>query len=387
MLPDLIQTYFARFGLMRAMTLAVALPMIFVTVLSLGWAVGALRAPGMVRQAAFTAALFAIGGMALDWALLSLLSRLGLSFGPVRLSFFCLAMVRMSLLLTWGLLGMNARTLPVLGLAQALIIGGVVYGFYIEPFNLQVTHLEFPARGIRPGERLRILQLSDLHVERWTRREADLLERAAELEPDLIVMTGDFLNLSYLSDERAWEDLRRLARQLSASYGVYAVDGSVDNPENLHRLLEGTRVQVLDDQILPVSTPAGDVLLVGLSNTGRERDRQQLLHLAEELPGGSARPASVLLYHTPDLVETARQAGIDFYFAGHTHGGQIRLPLYGAVYTSSIYGKRYEAGLYPVGPTRLYVSRGIGLEGSEAPRARFLCPPEMVVIDLISEQK
>jgi predicted MPP superfamily phosphohydrolase len=73
---------------------------------------------------------------------------------------------------------------------------------------------------------------------------------------------------------------------------------------------------------------------------------------------------------------------VDLYLAGHTHGGQIRLPLFGAVFTASAYGKRYEQGHYSVGDTTLYVSRGIGMEGMGAPRARFLCPPEIVVVNL-----
>jgi predicted MPP superfamily phosphohydrolase len=95
---------------------------------------------------------------------------------------------------------------------------------------------------------------------------------------------------------------------------------------------------------------------------------------------------TILLYHTPDLAEAAAAAGVDLYLAGHTHGGQIRLPWYGALTTSSAYGKRFEAGLYQVDLMSLYVSRGIGLEGLRLPRARFLCPPEIIVIDMIGPE-
>ena len=91
---------------------------------------------------------------------------------------------------------------------------------------------------------------------------------------------------------------------------------------------------------------------------------------------------TVLLYHTPDLIEVAAAEGVDLYLAGHTHGGQIRLPWYGALVTASRYGKRFEAGYYQVGPTQLYVSRGLGFEGLGAPRARFLCPPEIVELEV-----
>jgi predicted MPP superfamily phosphohydrolase len=91
---------------------------------------------------------------------------------------------------------------------------------------------------------------------------------------------------------------------------------------------------------------------------------------------------SLLLYHTPDLIETADREEIDLYLAGHTHGGQVRLPFFGAIVTMSAYGKQYEMGLYQLNPTTLYVSRGVGMEGMGLPRVRFLCPPEIVLIEL-----
>jgi hypothetical protein len=104
-----------------------------------------------------------------------------------------------------------------------------------------------------------------------------------------------------------------------------------------------------------------------------------LIDLLAKYPGDGYY---VLLYHTPDLVETAAANDVSLYFSGHTHGGQVRLPLYGAIVTLSVYHKEYEMGEYHVGPTTLYVSRGIGMEGLGLPRIRFLCPPEIVVFDL-----
>jgi len=73
---------------------------------------------------------------------------------------------------------------------------------------------------------------------------------------------------------------------------------------------------------------------------------------------------------------------VDLYCAGHTHGGQVALPFYGALVTFSKYGKRFETGLYRVGETRLYVSRGIGMEGGKIPRVRFCSRPEVTVIEI-----
>jgi predicted MPP superfamily phosphohydrolase len=98
----------------------------------------------------------------------------------------------------------------------------------------------------------------------------------------------------------------------------------------------------------------------------------------------AAPPESLilLLYHLPDLMPQAAHLGVDLFLAGHTHGGQWRVPGFGAILTSSRYWKRYEAGRYREGRTHLYVSRGLGLEGFGAPRARFFCPPEIVLITI-----
>jgi predicted MPP superfamily phosphohydrolase len=92
---------------------------------------------------------------------------------------------------------------------------------------------------------------------------------------------------------------------------------------------------------------------------------------------------SIFLYHYPDEIENVTPHGIDLYCAGHTHGGQIALPFYGALITLSKYGKRFEGGTYRVDNTWLNVNRGIGMEGGPAPRVRFWATPEITVIDVL----
>src|SRR4030095_12196171 len=86
--------------------------------------------------------------------------------------------------------------------------------------------------------------------------------------------------------------------------------------------------------------------------------------------------------HYPDLIKEVASLKVDLYCAGHTHGGQVALPLYGALITFSKYGKQYEAGLYHEGETWLYVNRGVGCEGGNAPRVRSWARPEVTVIEV-----
>jgi len=91
---------------------------------------------------------------------------------------------------------------------------------------------------------------------------------------------------------------------------------------------------------------------------------------------------TIFLYHTPDLAPDAAELGVDLMLSGHTHGGQVRIPGYGALFTSSLYGKAFEMGRYEQAGLTLYVTRGLGLEGSGMPRIRVGCPPEIVLWDL-----
>jgi uncharacterized protein len=326
----------------------------------------------------------------LEILLLTLLPVLGLSFGPIGFPIFVISIAQL-VVTAFALFLFQREPLRQHGFVLVLMIGvfltamlaGVVYGFYVEPFRLGVTELPVHAPAFLPDQPLRILQISDLHVERITKREREVLALANELQPDIIVLTGDYVNASFMKDQRALQETRLLLSQLYSPYGVYAVNGTTDDPSTMSVLFDGlANIRVLNDEILPLPLPSGTLYLVGITiSKHRDRDEKALLSLMSNLP---PETFSSLLYHTPDLIATAAQAGLDLYLTGHTHGGQVRLPYYGAIVTDSTYQKQYEMGEYTVGPTTLYVSRGVGMGGDFLPRMRFLCPPELVLVELKS---
>jgi predicted MPP superfamily phosphohydrolase len=220
-------------------------------------------------------------------------------------------------------------------------------------------------------------------VERLTRREADLLGLIGRLQPDMIVFTGDYLNLSYTRDPAAKAQLRLLLKQIEAPLGVYASLGSptVDLREQMPELLRDLPLRLLRDEWTRVDLgPERPLFIFGLDcDHDLADDAARLQQLVSSAPAGAFR---LLLFHAPDLMPEAAALGIDLYLAGHTHGGQIRLPWYGAIFTSSQLGKRHEMGHYRQGTTELYVSRGVGLEGMSAPRIRFLSPPEVTLVEI-----
>jgi predicted MPP superfamily phosphohydrolase len=327
-----------------------------------------------------------------DWAWLASLPRRGLSFGPVAPPLIGLSLARwllglLSLLLC--LAGLSPTLCAAIGaVLQALVLGLVLYSTGIEPFALGVTHLELVSAKLPPGAHLRLVQVSDLHVERVTRRERELVERVRELDADYVLLTGDYLNLSYIGERRAIDETRWVLSRLHARKGLYAVRGThqVDPNWVLPVLFEGLSIRWLRNESCLLQEAGFELALAGASSTRRtDIDGPAVDRALADVPRADAaqRTFVVFLFHIPDAVPQAQAAGVDLYLAGHTHGGQLRLPGFGALVTGTDSGKRYEMGRYDLDGLTLYVSRGLGMEGMAAPRARFLSPPEIVCIDVV----
>lgn len=336
-------------------------------------------------------ALFAAGGTGLasltDAAFLNWLPKREISFGPWKAQTVVLLTPRTIVSVGLALAGIVLNWPIALGLLfAAQVVGSILlwWAAAIEPGQLSMTYLaaEFSAlpAGTKP---LKLLHISDIHLERLTNREKRLLALVRKAQPDLIVITGDFLNLSYNTDRLAQEQVADLLRQLEAPYGVYATLGSppVDLRQEIVPLLDGLPLQLLRDEWLSVELENGTkVVLMGLDCTHHlDRDTARLEEVARAAPNSAPR---ILLYHSPELMPAAIVNNVDLYLCGHTHGGQVRLPLIGPILTSSQLGRRYVMGHYHEGSTHLYVSRGVGLEGLSAPRVRLMAPPEITLVTL-----
>ncbi len=182
---------------------------------------------------------------------------------------------------------------------------------------------------------------------------------------------------------RAKQDIRAILGAWRAPLGVYCVPGT-PVVEPLPRVLEFvgglTNLDLLANRWVTLDTPGGKLHLLGLITThDLPTDRATLAQMMTKAPDGGLK---LLLTHSPDIAPEAAEAGFDLYLCGHTHGGQIRLPLIGALLSSSQLGKRFVMGRYQVKGMTLYTSRGLGMEGLGAPRARFLCPPEIILWEI-----
>jgi predicted MPP superfamily phosphohydrolase len=322
-----------------------------------------------------------LGAVLGSWALLIGLRQTGRSYGPDKPSALALAIACMMLVNILGALALP-WWLPILALAAVV---AVVYdSTWIEPFRLGVTDQKYStAKWKAEAPPLRLLQIGDIHVERVTPRERRLNELVRELKPDIIVFTGDFVNLSNTDDPVAEREIRKVIGEWRAPLGVYCVSGTplVEPLSRVNAFVAGLdNLKLLPNQWVTVKTPGGDLNILGLVVThDMAKDRAMLKKMMLSAPPNGMH---LLLMHPPDIAPEANEAGIDLYLCGHTHGGQIRLPLVGALFSSSHLGNQFIMGRYELGRTTLYTARGVGLEGLGAPRARFLCPPEIVLWEI-----
>lgn len=272
----------------------------------------------------------------------------------------------------------------VAALACATLLAAYAEAYHREPTDLHVRRYRVDlSRGSAVRRQIRIVQLSDIQADRIGAYEERALRTAVEQGPDLVVLTGDYVQPRVGgSRQTVTADLNRLFRNVpfGARLGAYAVRGDVDRdwPE----VFEGTRIRPLSGEIVSLPLPGGAALsLIGLTRSmSHGHDPSGLLALVAQAPIGSVR---VVIGHSPDFVaDLAGTLPIDLALAGHTHGGQVVLPWVGAPYTKSRLPARYASGLNAYAGVLIHVSAGIGMERGTAPQIRFLCPPELSVLDV-----
>ncbi|HZI18185.1 MAG TPA: metallophosphoesterase [Pyrinomonadaceae bacterium] len=276
----------------------------------------------------------------------------------------------------------GARRAEFLSLALAGVgLLCFAYGLLVEPYWPEVTRVRLVSEKLAGAERaVRVVHLTDLHCDPEPRLEERLPDLIAAERPDLIVYTGDSLN-----SPGGLPVLRRLLPRLAAVAPTFAVRGNWDVWFwNRLDLFGGTGVRELRNEAERVEVAGTSVWVAGVpygSMDAPPNDVSGAIGRATEgVPPGAF---TIFLYHSPDeILEVAGRARADLYCAGHTHGGQVALPLYGALVTLSKFGKKYESGLHREGETWLYVNRGLGMEGGSAPRVRFFARPEITVIEL-----
>jgi hypothetical protein len=255
----------------------------------------------------------------------------------------------------------------------ALLGVAVAAEFFVEPYWLEVTHVRIASpKLLKGGRTVRIAQISDLHCDRKPRLEERLPEIIASQRPDVIVFTGDAINVP-----DGLPIFKRCMTRLAEIAPTFAVRGNWD--VNTSYLFDGTGVHPLDREAVTLCIGGEEIWIGGVA-------------IGRPLPSGlcfqNAPPNAlrIFLYHFPTVgVTEAAKAKVDLCLAGHTHGGQVVIPFCGSIPRLAGYDEKYRAGLYQVEDTWLYVNRGIGMEGGPWPRVRFLARPEVTILDIVPQ--
>ena len=247
-----------------------------------------------------------------------------------------------------------------------------------QQFSLEVSTKTYSLPRLPPAwEGLSIVHLADTHFRgAVTRKYFELVcEQAQALKPDLYVFSGDLFDDMALLD---W--LQPTLGQLKAPLGQYFILGNHDwylDPNVVRKEYERDGWIDLSSRCIELhSSNSGPPIVIAGDETPWMGKHPDLSHVSPET-------FRILISHTPDNVFWARGQKFDLMLAGHTHGGQIRLPLLGPVYAPSRYGCRFTSGVFWMDPTLMYVARGIS--GREP--IRYNCVPELTKLVLRSGQQ
>jgi predicted MPP superfamily phosphohydrolase len=269
-----------------------------------------------------------------------------------------------------GIVRKRSRLLAATGFMTGLALVTVaVDAFWLEPTWLEETHYSITSSKL--SHPLRIVVLADVQTDAIGQYERRVLQRTLDLKPDMILMAGDYLQVddkSQIPPLRA--ELNAYLREIgfAAPLGVYAVEGNNDTG-SWFELFDGLPVHATWDT-RPIDLENIRVTCLSMSDS----------FMTDTRVSGTDK-FHIALGHAPNFALGDIQA--DLLVAGHTHGGQVRLPGLGPIVTLSAVPRKWATGMTDLGTEKkLVVSRGIGMERASAPRLRFLCRPELVIIDV-----
>jgi predicted MPP superfamily phosphohydrolase len=256
-------------------------------------------------------------------------------------------------------------------IAVIILVCFGIYGFFIEPENIEVAHLwpDNPRLKVLLKDKTAV-HLSDLHMDKIGTNERRVLSFIAEINPDFIFLTGDYVKWG-----GDYEPAMRFLGGLKAKEGIWAVMGDYDHSNSRKscqfchqkgswKSTDQQNVKFLRNNKAEINLPDGLLTIAGVD----EKDEDS---------GYDIKGADIILSHSPLFFDTIDQHNNVLVLSGDTHGGQIPLP--GFLWSALGYEKnvKYERGLYRKGNKMMYVSRGIGT--SHIP-FRFFRRPEVVVM-------
>ncbi|MFD1335955.1 metallophosphoesterase [Oceanobacillus iheyensis] len=282
---------------------------------------------------------------------------------------------------------MNRRTFLKRSFGSLITLIGLSGGTYfyakdIEPNLLKVTEEPIHFPNIPAAfHNFRIIQFSDTHI--GFHYDLDQFKELAikinQLEPDLILFSGDLVDKP---NQFYWDDrIVEILRSMNAEYGKYWIYGNHDHggygTEIVKDIMEAGEFSLLQNESVPISKDGSYFTLAGIDDVMLGKP-----DLNKALQNQQENDFTILLSHEPDFADITKNYPVQVQLSGHSHGGQVRFPFIGDLYTPP-YAEKYVQGKYDLHPNfTLYVNSGIGT--TRLPY-RFLCKPELHMYELKSE--
>jgi predicted MPP superfamily phosphohydrolase len=266
-----------------------------------------------------------------------------------------------------------------------LSMGGIAYDMFVERGSFSVETIQLTLKRLpKVFSGLRIAQISDIHVGGWM--NPDRFQQVANIikaeSPDLLLITGDFLIGHHFSaaEKQAIVDLSPILSSLAGSIPSFAVLGNHDywtSSEAIRQMLFSCGITDLTNTVFTLTREKESLHLCGVDDIWKGDVR--LDHVISKLKDDSI---AILMAHEPDFADTSAATGkFDLQISGHTHGGQVNLPLLGPPVRPYL-GQKYPMGLYKIGNMFQYTNRGVGM--ARLP-IRLNCPPEITIFVLESD--
>ncbi len=270
-------------------------------------------------------------------------------------------------------------------IALVLLAAGGWFWFQWQCWGLQTTHAQAALSGLPQGfDGYKIVHLSDLHGHEYGEDSRELLERTAAEQPDLIVITGDLID-----QKGQLEMIPALAKGLAAIAPTYYVTGNHEwalgtgTVKELKGLLSQCGVTPLSNQYQVLERGGDRIVLAGVDDPNGYADQTTPEELYTQIENGEPGLFTLLLAHRNDHFGQYANAGYDFVMSGHGHGGIVRLPFVGGlVGADRRFFPPWTSGVYTVGDSTLFVSRGLGNNTTPFQGFRIFNRPELAVITL-----
>ena len=241
----------------------------------------------------------------------------------------------------------------------------VIYARYIGTMGLVTKEYTIKDNNI-PNDfnGLKIVHFSDLHYNRGIslKQVSSVIDEINLIRPDIVVFTGDLIDKDVTLNEKDYNDLTNLLMKIKTKYGKYAIMGNHDiaNADKIVNVYDGSNFKYLDNDYDVIYSKNNETIFIGGLNSVSE-NKDDISKMMSYFKDDNDADYKIVLVHEPDISDNiVSDYSVNLILAGHSHNGQVRLPIIGPIYTPP-HAKKYYDNYYSINGTNLYISSGIGV--------------------------